>query len=160
MKRLIPIALILAFLLTGCQIKEYTPELPLTFNQKAKVSTGDFSFNCEICKTETDVTVTVLSTNASSMTMSYEGSSVLFKYSGYSYSLDKSAIEPDNTAVVVYDVINCLFSDTQISSRKIDGGYQYEGRIAQGSFKLILNDDNTLNRIVLPAYDMSIDFSC
>ncbi len=158
MKRLVPLAFALLLLLTGCEIKEYTPELPLTFTQKARVSSGDFSFNCEICKTKERVCVTVLSTSASGMTMTYDGSVVSFSYSNYEYTVDKEGVSYDNIAITVYDVINCLFSDSNVISKKTDSGYRFEGKTASGTFKLILNDDNTLNSIVVPSREITVSF--
>lgn len=154
MKKLIPFFLIL-FLFTGCEVKEYTPEIPLTFTQKAVVTSGDFSFECEICKTQESVAVNVLSTEASGMTMTYNGDTLLFDYSDYSYSVDGKSFEPRNVAIVIYEVFDTV--DTA-QAKKTEGGYQYQGKITLGDFTLNQNDDNSLASIVIRNAEMVIEF--
>lgn len=157
MKRIVPFILIL-FLFTGCEIKEYTPEIPCSFTQKAKVTSGDFSFDCEICKTEENVIVTVLSTSAAGMVMTYNGSELVFVYENYSHSVDGNRFEPSNTAIMVYEVFDCIANE-ETTARKIDGGYQYDGKITIGDFSMIQNDDNSLKSMSVRSAGISIDFS-
>ena len=157
MKRIIPFVLIL-FLFTGCEIKEYTPEIPLAFTQKAKVTSGGFSFDCEICKTEENVIVTVLSTSASGMVMTYNGSELVFVYENYSHSVEGSSFEPSNAAIIVYEVFDSIISTTA-TGRKIDGGYQYDGKITIGDFIMLQNDDNSLKSITIRSAGINIEFS-
>lgn len=157
MKRIVPFILIL-FLFTGCEIKEYTPEIPLAFTQKAKVTSGDFSFDCEICKTEENVIVTVLSTSAAGMVMTYNGSELVFVYENYSHSVDGNNFEPYNTAIIVYEAFGSIVSG-ETAGRKIDGGYQYDGKITAGDFSMMQNDDNSLKSISVRSAGITIEFA-
>lgn len=156
MKRIIPFILVL-FLFAGCEIKEYTPEIPLSFTQRAEVISGDFSFECEICKTEENVVVTALSTDAEGMAMTYNGNELCFVYDNYSHSIDGSSFEPSNTAIIVYEVFESIVSN-ETQGRKIDGGYQYDGKITIGDFSMIQKDDNTLKSISVRSAGINIEF--
>lgn len=158
MKRILTILpiLLLTLLFTGCQVKEYTPELPAGFKQKAVVSSGDFTFECEICKSEKQVDVTVLSTQAKGMVMSYNGKDLTFTYEGFSHSINGKGIEPSNTAIIVYEVFESL--NTNAQSKKIDGGYQHFGKITLGDYTLVQNDDNSLKSIEIRSAGVIISF--
>lgn len=145
-------------LLSGCSVKNYTPEIPLTFTQNVEVTSGDFSYTCEICKTEELVSVTVTSTYAKGMIMSYDGNEISFRYSDYAYSLDGSNFEKRNAAIVVYEVFDYINSSQSLDAKKIDGGYRYDGKISLGDFTLIQNDDNSLSSLIIRDADYKIDF--
>ncbi len=146
----------MTLLFTGCQVKEYTPELPAGFKQKAVVSSGDFTFECEICKSEAQVDVTVLSTQAKGMVMSYNGKELTFTYEGFSHSINGKELEPTNTAIIVYEVFESL--NTNAQSKKIDGGYQHFGKITLGDYTLVQNDDNSLKSIEIRSAGVIISF--
>lgn len=158
MKRVIPILLIL-FLFTGCEVKEYTPEIPDAFIQKAKVMSGDFTFECEICKTEGEVITTVTSTSAAGMVMTYDGEILNFNYGEYAYDIDGKGFERSNISIVVYEVFDSLISLSQPNVKKIEGGYQYYGKTTLGDFVLVQNDDNTLKSITIKSANLQIDFA-
>jgi hypothetical protein len=154
-----PILLVVSLvLLAGCKVKNYTPEIPLTFNENVRVTSGDFSYDCEICKTEDNVSVTVNSTSAAGMIMTYDGSNLNFKYSDFSYDIDGSNFEKRNPAIVIYEVFEYINSNSQLTAKKIDGGYKYEGKISLGDFILIQNDDNTFSDITFRNTDYKIEF--
>ena len=44
---------------SSCSVKINTPEVPKAFTQNAVVTSGDFSYECEICKKEGSVSITV-----------------------------------------------------------------------------------------------------
>jgi uncharacterized membrane protein len=157
LKKAIPILLIL-FLFTGCDIKEYTPEIPIVFTQKATVTSGDFSFDCEICKTEDNVKVTILSTSAKGMTMTYNGSELDFTYDDYSYTIDGNEFEKTNVAIVIYETFECIQSEN-VNAKKIEGCYQYNGKISLGDFALIQNDDNSLQALSVRSANFHIEFN-
>lgn len=138
-------------------IKNYTPELPDELKQNASVSLGDFSYNCEICQNSENVTVTVLDTNAKGMIMMYNGKDLSFVYEDYSYSVNAENLEKTNVAIVIYQVFDALLRDDAVA-KKIDGGYQYKGRIDLGEFVLIQNDDNTFKSITVIGPQMKIVF--
>ena len=158
MKRLVPLLIFIIAFFTGCDVKNYTPEIPATLNQSATVSSGDFSFQCEICKNQEGVKVTVLSTEAKGMVMMYNGESLDFVYENYSHTVNAQKFERDNIAIVVYEVLQYINTAEQQEIKKIDGGYQYNGKISAGDFILIQNDDNTFNSIAIPSADFKITF--
>lgn len=143
--------------LTACEIKAYTPEVPTEFKQNALVTSGDFSFECEICRNLTETVVTVTSTNAAGLTMTYDGSEICFSYGDYSYNINADNFEKSNTAEVVYEVIEELASG-RVTGRKIDGGYKYEGSVDFGQFVLVQNDDNSLASIAFKQNGYTVKF--
>ncbi len=157
MKRLMPILLII-LLFTGCEVKEYTPEIPMSFTQKAKVMSGDFSFECEICKTENEVKTTVSSTAASGMVMTYDGEVLNFNYREYSYDIDGAGFERSNISIVIYEVFDSLISLSQPNAKKIENGYQYYGKTSLGDFVLIQNENNTLRSLSIKSANLEIEF--
>ena len=157
MKRIIPVLLIL-FLLTGCEVKEYTPEIPQAFTQKAKVTSGDFVFECEICKTEKDVKTIVSSTSAYGMVMTYDGTVLNFNYGDYSYDIDGKGFERSNVSIVIFEVFENLASLSQPNAKKIENGYQYYGKTSLGDFVLLQNEDNTLRCVSVKSANLEIKF--
>lgn len=157
MKKILPIFLVL-LLLSGCKIKTYTPEIPVSFQQNAQVTSGDFSFSCKICKSEGKVAVTVTSTSASGMVMTYDGDKLNFLYDDFSYDIDGSNFEKNNIAILIYDVFEYIENTDELSVRKIDTGYKYEGSVSCGDFILIQNNDNSLSSLTLRTGDMKVEF--
>ena len=157
MKKVAPLLLIL-LLLSGCKVKNYTPEIPLTINQNVKVTSGDFSYECEICKTESDVSVTVNSTSAKGMTMTYDGENLSFSYADFTYDINGKNFEKQNPAIVVYEVFDYINSTEQLNAKKIDNGFKYEGKISLGDFILIQNEDNSLSVLTMRNIDYKIEF--
>lgn len=147
----------LAFALTACKVKNYTPEIPAEFTQRATVASGDFSFECEICRSEKNVAVTVLSTSAKGMVMSYDGAKLGFKYNDFAYALDGRNFEQGNICIVIYDIMKALDTDAY-RARKIDGGYRYEGSVDYGNFILIQNDDGSFADIAFSNRDYTVIF--
>lgn len=158
MKKIFPLFLAVILLLTGCKAKNYTPELPVAFKQNAVVASGDFSFECEICKNEEKVAVTVLSTKAKGLVMSFDGKTLNFNYNEFSHQIDGVNFENSNAAIVVYQVIESAADEENIIIRKVDGGYKYEGKIPYGDFILLQGDDNSLKSISFRNRDLIIEF--
>ena len=157
MKKAIPLLLIL-LLLSGCKVKNYTPEIPLTIDENVKVTSGDFSYECKICKTESDVTVTVNSTAAQGMTMTYDGENLSFSYSDFTYDINGKNFEKQNPAIVIYEVFDYINRAEQLNAKKIDNGFKYEGKISLGDFILIQNEDNSLSVLTMRNIDYKIEF--
>ena len=134
-----------------------TPEIPQSFNQNAVVTSGDFSFECEICKNEESVSVTDKNTNALGLVMTYDGENVNFKYNDYSQNILGENFEKGNTAIIVYDVMNAL-CDENTKKHIIDGGVKYEGKTNFGEFILVQNDNSTLKSLAFKNSDYKIAF--
>lgn len=159
MKKTAPIVLmILMLFLSACKVKDYTPEIPLAFENNAKVTSGDFSYDCKICKSEDSVTVTVDSTAAKGLSMSYNGKDVSFSFADFSYDINGKNFEKRNAAIVIYEVFDYINSTEQLNAKKIEGGFKYEGRISLGDFILIQNDDNSFKSLTMRNIDYKIEF--
>lgn len=160
MKKVLPVILVVAFLFAGCEIKNYTPELPLTFDEKVKVTSGDFSYNCRICKFQSgEIQVEVTSTSAKGLVMKYDGENLEFTYSDYIYTVDASNYERKNPAITVYEVFECVETARQSHVVKTDFGYQYDGKISSGDFSLFLRDDNSVSLITVKSAGLVMEFS-
>ncbi len=151
--------LIVLFVLSGCKIKEYTPVIPISFTNDVEVYTGDFSFSCEICKTEQSVTALVTNTNAKGMSMTYDGANLSFTYNDFSYDLDGSKFEKNNIAIVIFEVFDYINKTEDLNAKKLDEGYRYDGKISIGNFTLIQNDDNSFRSIEIKECDYKIIFA-
>lgn len=159
MKKIFPVFCIMLIFLSGCKIKEYTPVIPETFKNDVTVYTGDFSFTCEICKTEQSVAALVTNTAAKGMTMTYDGNRLLFAYDDFSYDIDGSRFEKNNAAIVVFEVFDYISKTDQLNAKKIDGGYRYDGKISIGNFTMLQNDDNSLKSIEVKECGYKIEFA-
>lgn len=158
MKKIIPVFFTFLLLFTGCEVKNYTPEIPLTFKYNVKVTSGDFSYDCVVSKTESAVEVTVDSTAAKGMSMVYDGKTLTFSYADFSYDVNGANYEKRNPAVVIYEVFDHINSAGQLNAKKIDGGFKYEGKISLGNFTLLQGDNNTLLSISVREADYKIEF--
>lgn len=159
MKKVIPFLLILSTLfLSGCKVKNYTPEIPVTFDQNVIVTLGDFSYDCKICKTEKNVSVTVDSTAAKGLIMTYDGKNLNFSFADFAYDINGTNFEKRNPAIVIYEVFDYINSTEQLNAKKIDGGFKYEGKISLGDFILIQNEDNSLKDLTFRNMDYKIEF--
>lgn len=159
MKKVIPFIFVISLvLLSGCKVKNYTPEIPLTFEQNVKVTSGDFSYDCIICKTEEAVEVTVDSTSAKGMVMTYDGKNLKFSFADFSYDINGTNFEKRNPAIVLYEVFEYINSAEQLNAKKIDGGFKYEGKISLGDFILIQNEDNSFSALTMRNTDYKIEF--
>jgi hypothetical protein len=132
-------------------------KIAAAFNQNAVVTSGDFSFECEICKNEEIVSVKVKNTNALGLIMIYDGNTVNFKYDEYSKKISGENFEKGNTAIIIYDVINALENE-ETQKHIIDGGVKYEGKTNFGEFVLVQNDNSTLKSLSFKNSDYRIDF--
>lgn len=90
--------------------------------------------------------------------MTYNGSELGFVYEAYSHSVDGNNFEPSNTAIIVYEIFDSIESGEAIG-RKIDGGYQYDGKITIGDFSMIQNDDNSLKSMSVRSAGITIEFA-
>lgn len=157
MKKILPLIFVF-FVLTGCKVKDYTPEIPAVFKENAVVTLGDFSYTCEICRNENNVSVNITSTNAQGLSMVYDGDILNFIYSDFSYDINGKNFEKTNPAIVIYDVFNYINTESNLNVKKIDSGFKYEGRAGLGDFILIQNDDNSLKSLTFRQTDYVIVF--
>lgn len=155
MKKIIPLVLVL-FLLTGCKIKDYTPEIPDTFTQKATVTSGAFSYQCEICRNNANITVTAVNTNAAGMSMTYDGTTLSFLYDEMLYNLEADNFEKTNCAIAVYEALQNASSSESIS--RLDTGFRYEGTTSLGDYILIQNDDKSFKSLSFRNESLVIEF--
>ncbi|MGN1124298.1 MAG: hypothetical protein ACI4RR_08145 [Eubacterium sp.] len=159
MKRAFAFLFALIFVcLSGCKVKNYTPEIPASFEQSVTVSDGDFSYECEACRKDGIVTITVLDTNAKGMVMSYNGKSLNLRYNQLSYDIDAKRFEKSNPAIVIYELFDYIENTQDMNVRKIDSGFKYEGRISSGSFILLQNEDNSFDTLSFKTNDIVYKF--
>lgn len=131
----------------------------MTFDEKVKVTTGDFSYNCRICKFQSgEIQVEITSTSAKGLVMKYDGENLQFTYSDYTYSLDAANFERRNPAIVVYEVFECVGNAQHIKASKMDSGYKYDGKISLGDFTLFLREDNSVSLITVKSAGLVMEF--
>lgn len=157
MKKVVPVIVCLCLLLTGCSVKTYTPEIR-DFSQNASVEAGEFSYTCEISMAENIVTVTATSTNASGMSIVYNGKSANFKYLDMEYEIVSDKIDDTNPAKAVYEAFEALHSGFPDNASKTADGFRYDGKTALGSFTLLQKDDYTYKSLQFKEANISIEF--
>lgn len=147
------------FLLVGCEVKNYTPEMPLAFTYNVKVTSGDFSYTGKISRAASgEVELRVTSTSANGLVMNYDGKELKLKYADYTRSVNASAFERSNAAIVLYEVFDYINNSPDLLSKKLDKGYRYDGKASLGDFMLIQNDDNTFKSLTVKSADFKIEF--
>lgn len=161
-KAVLALTLVTVILFAGCSKesitpKTITPELPMSFNQRANVSSGDFSYSCEICKNEKSVSVKVTSTNAQGMVMTYDGSNMVFNYHDMVGETAGDSLPQNNIAIVIYEAYTGLLND-KTAPGKIDAGYKYQGKISLGDFILITDNDMRLKSFSMKSMDLKVEF--
>ncbi|MCM1286591.1 MAG: hypothetical protein NC213_10425 [Acetobacter sp.] len=161
-KAVLALTLISVIFFTGCSKesilkKTITPELPVSFNQRANVSSGDFSYSCEICKNDKSVSVKVTSTNAQGMVMIYDGSNMVFNYNDMIGETAGGSLPQNNIAIVIYDAYTVLLNDKSAPS-KVDAGYKYQNKISLGDFVLIMDNDMRLKSFSMKSMDLKVEF--
>lgn len=155
MKKIIPLVLIFV-LLTGCKIKNYTPEI-VDFNQNATFTSGEFSCQCNVTYENGTVTVAATSTNVSGVTYIYNGSSLICTYDDMEYT-QNSGFEASNPAVALYDAFEYLKNVENVDVSLTDTGFEYKGKTALGDFVLLQKKDNCYISINFVDYGVKFDF--
>lgn len=156
MKKVLIITLLFLFLFSGCKVNTYSPKI----NNVNQIATGkyeNFSYECNVVYDNEKVVVKALSTNANGLSIIYNGKNIEFVYENMKFSINKSNILNTNPSVVIFDVFSAIKNGENINISKIDGGYQYEGKISIGDFVLIQNDNESLKSLVLK--DNNIEFN-
>lgn len=159
MKRIIAAAFIIIFSFTGCTVKYYTPKLPEAFTETARVTWGDFSYKCEICKNLQSVKVTVLDTTAKGLVMSYDGERLTFAYNDLVNFVSESKSVSVNTAVILFEAFDYLSATDTAEIKKTDTGYSYFGKISCGDFLMLQNDDDSIKSLTVKGENYKIEFS-
>lgn len=149
--------LVIVFLFCGCKVKNYTPELT-DFKQNASVTSGDFSYTCEICKNEGVVTIIATSTNAKGMCIRYDGKTASFIYDDIKLDFDGKKLDYTNPAIAVFEVFYYLQNNENINVSKVDSGFKYEGKTNLGDFVLLQNDDLSYDALVFKDANIIFDF--
>ncbi len=157
LKKIIPLVFVIALLFCGCQAKNNTPKLT-DFKQKASVSLGDFSYTCEICKTDEVIDITITSSNAKDMCISYNGDMVSFQYDDIFLEYEGTKIDKTNPAVAIFNAFEFIKNSENIDVSKTDNGFKYEGKTNLGSFILLLNDDLSYNSLEFKDANIKIEF--
>ncbi len=158
MKKIFPLFLVM-LMLTSCASKLYTPTLTTTFSQNAVVKVGGFSYQCKISRnSDKCVVVDVLSSSAKGMKISFDGKTVTFLYDAKKYQIDGKKVDKTNIAVAVYDAFYYFESQSKLDAEKVENGYKYVGRTSLGKFRLIQNDDESLNSFLFQSTDLAIEF--
>lgn len=162
MKKLFSLLLIfmMTVLLSSCSTQEEknTPVLPSSFNQRAKVSAGDFSYQCEICKKEEKLILTVLSTNAQGLVMTYDGSNMNFSFSEIVGDAPAVSLPKQNAVIVLYDALRSLEEQEGLVPSVVNEGYRYQGKTALGNFVLLTDKNGSLKAFTMKSIDMEIQF--
>ena len=159
MKKLFPLILVFVLFFTACTQEKITPVLPASFTQRAEVSTGDFSYSCEICKTAESVSVKVLSTAASGMLMTCDGGNMNFEYDGMTQDIDSSSMPKANAALLLFEAFENLSGDSGTKPSAVNDGYRYQGKISAGDFVLVTDKNMRPKTFAVKQVDLSIIFS-
>lgn len=142
--------------LTGCKTVSYTPVICTDFDLNAVYQTGDFSYSCKIKRDKKGVKVTVLSTSARGMTITYDGQNVTFSYHKMTKSIDGESIDKTNPAIVLYQVFSAFDNINNIKCEKVKNGFQYIGKTSIGDFVLIQDKSNNFKNISIPSQNISV----
>lgn len=138
-------------------MQTYTPEI-VDFVQSASVTSGDFSYNCVISRKNNIVTITATSTNATGLSIIYDGNNVVFAYNDMQYEIAGSNIDSTNPAVAIYDVFYCIENTTPLNASKTKDGYVYTGKADSGDFVLHQYDDYSYKSLYLKNANINIEF--
>ncbi len=158
MKKIIPLFIAVILLLAGCRLKTYNPEIA-DFSQGACVESGNFSYTCDISLAVNVVTVTATSTNATGMSIVYNGKSALFRYSDMEYEIVSDKIDYTNPARAVYDAFEALRAGMPDNASKTADGFRYDGKTELGSFTLLQYEDYSYKSISFKDADIHIIFT-
>lgn len=72
---------------------------------------------------------------------------------------DSVGASPKNPAAVLYSVFYALCDGKSYTVKKVESGYQYSGKTDYGVFTLYQKDDNSLDKLILPDKDISVEFN-
>ncbi len=144
---------------TACEKQSFSPVLTTAFESDAVVNTGDFSYECKICrKKDASVSVTVKSTEASGMVMQCVKNNFIVKSNEISETMDINNINKNNSCVALYNAFLYIESVENLNVKKVDGGYKYYGKTDLGPFVIFQNNQDELVSIVFETANLQINF--
>lgn len=150
------VVFIIILSLCGCTSKTYTPEIKSEFEARANVNFDGFTYSCKIIKTENAVTVQVLDTNASGLSMKYDGNILTLKTNEFEDSFTNEKTLPSNPAVALYEA---LFSLENAEVRVNESGYLFTGKVRAGEFELLLSRANDIKTISFSSAKLQFSFT-
>lgn len=145
-------------LFAGCKVQAKNPEIK-DFSCNASVEAGDFSYTCAISLVEDIVTVTATSTNASGLSIVYNGKSAIFKYLDMEYEIVSDKIDDTNPAKAIFDAFAAIKEEFPENASKTADGFRYDGKTALGSFTLLQYDDYSYKAIHFKDANIDIVFN-
>ena len=131
---------------TACEKQNYSPVLTTVFESDAVVKTGDFSFNCKICrKKDASVSVTVKN-------------DFIVKSNDISETMDINNINKNNSCIALYNAFMYIEGAENLNAKKVDGGYKYYGKTDLGPFVIFQNSNQKLVSIIFETANLEINF--
>jgi hypothetical protein len=143
-------------MLTGCNSQIYNPVISNEFEADATYTIGDFSYKCNIVKTEQDVSITANSTYAQGLTISCDGKNVTYKRNDMEKSISCDDVDCTNPALILYQV---LFSLEDAQVQLVGDEYQYTSKTDAGDYVFIQGKDNSYKSLLISQADIEITFS-
>lgn len=151
--------LLSSVIFTACEKQKYSPVLTTVFESDAVVKTGDFSFNCKICrKKDASVSVTVKSTEANGMIMQCVKNDFIVKSNDISETMDINNINKNNSCIALYNAFMYIEGAENLNAKKVDGGYKYYGKTDLGPFVIFQNSNQKLVSIIFETANLEINF--
>jgi len=151
--------LLSSVIFTACEKQNYSPVLTTVFESDAVVKTGDFSFNCKICrKKDASVSVTVKSTEANGMIMQCVKNDFIVKSNDISETMDINNINKNNSCIALYNAFMYIEGAENLNAKKVDGGYKYYGKTDLGPFVIFQNSNQKLVSIIFETANLEINF--
>mgnify|MGYP003376312038 CR=1 FL=1 len=138
--------LLSSMIFTACEKQNYSPVLTTVFESDAVVKTGDFSFNCKICrKKDASVSVTVKN-------------DFIVKSNDISETMDINNINKNNSCIALYNAFMYIEGAENLNAKKVDGGYKYYGKTDLGPFVIFQNSNQKLVSIIFETANLEINF--
>lgn len=104
------------------------------------------------------MTLSVLSTNAQGLVMTYDGSNMNFSFSEIVGDVPAVSLPKQNAVIVLYDALRSLEEQEGLVPSAVNEGYRYQGKTALGNFVLITDQNGLLKAFTMKSIDMEIQF--
>ncbi len=142
-------------LLVGCKA-EKGGQTVSGFSLNAAVSWNDFSYECSVVSSSDAVTVTVQSTSAAGLVITYNGKSVTMSYEDMDFTQNNKNFDPTNPAIAIYDVVQYINGSGDLQPQTTKDGFLVKGETALGAFTL--ETDKELLPVSLSFSDTGLTF--